>query len=75
MWLTILLAAFAWFVASLALGILTGKSMALGNRPGCCPDMHEDSDQDSIATAGDLARLHEVHQAVPVFHEPGPVKR
>lgn len=75
MWLTILLAAFAWFVGSLALGILTGKSMALGNRPGCCPDMHDDSDQDSTAIAADLARLHEVHQSVPVAHEPGPVER
>lgn len=72
MWLNILLVLFAWFVAAVPLGILIGKSMALGNRHGCCPYVPPDEpDQDSAGIAADLARLHEVQsiRPEPVFHD------
>jgi len=60
MWLSILLVLFAWFVGALVLGILTGKSMALGNRPGCCPDeFREECDGNCLAEA--LERLEAQH--------------
>ena len=62
MWLNLLFVLFAWFVGALALGILAGKSMALGNRPGCCPDdLQEEFDGSAARTSRDLSKLQEIH--------------
>lgn len=78
MWMKIMLLLCAWFAGALALGILGGKSMALGNRIGRYPDDSQDEfDEYSPAQSRDLLKLHESHSVdrEPVFPDLQPAKR
>ncbi|MGA7414467.1 MAG: hypothetical protein WBW33_28620 [Bryobacteraceae bacterium] len=78
MWLKIMLFLFTWFVGAVALGILAGKSMALGSRIGRWPDdLQDDFDGEALAQTRELLKLQQSHPAEcePVFPELQPAKR
>ncbi len=64
MWLNILFGLSAWFVGALALGVLTGKSMALGNRP--LEDGPDDLREELEASLSRLRDALEVDETHPV---------